>query len=82
VSAAPPRPDPRTVRAAVAAVAAVIERVTSDLALGEEPARFVAPLEGEPARSAIHARVPSEPPPGMARAKPALEQSVTFARGG
>ena len=33
---------------AVAAVAAAIEQAAADLALAEEPARFVAQLEAEP----------------------------------
>jgi len=39
-------PDPRVVRAAVADIAAVIERLAADLSLAEEPAGFVAQLEG------------------------------------
>jgi hypothetical protein len=37
----------RAVRAAAADLAAAIERLAADLALAEEPARFVAALEGE-----------------------------------
>ncbi len=47
---APAPADPSTVRAAVADAAAVIERVAADLALAEEPSRFVAHLETEPPR--------------------------------
>ncbi|MBI3628928.1 MAG: hypothetical protein HY217_04995 [Candidatus Rokubacteria bacterium] len=50
MSAAAPPPDARAVRAAVADIAAVIERVAADLALAEEPAGFVAQLESEAAR--------------------------------
>ena len=39
--------DERALRAALADVAAVIEQAAADLALAEEPARFVAALEGE-----------------------------------
>lgn len=46
----------RELRAALADLAAVIERAAADLALAEEPARFVAALEGE------------EPPPPPAGA--------------
>jgi hypothetical protein len=42
-------PDPRVVRAAVADIAAVIERLAADLSLAEEPAGFVAQLERETA---------------------------------
>lgn len=45
---APGPPGDRAVRAAVADLAAAIERVAADLALAEEPARFVARLEAEP----------------------------------
>ena len=41
-------PEARTVQAAVAGLAAVIERAFGDLALAEEPPRFVALLEAEP----------------------------------
>ena len=37
----------RHLRATLADVAAVIERAAADLALAEEPARFVAALEGD-----------------------------------
>jgi hypothetical protein len=37
-------------RIASAEAAAVIERLAADLALAEEPARFIATLEAEPAR--------------------------------
>ena len=42
-------PPEKTVRAAVADIAAVIERLAADLSLAEEPARFVAQLEREAA---------------------------------
>jgi len=38
----------RAVQAAAAALAAAIERAAADLALAEEPARFVAVLEAAP----------------------------------
>lgn len=41
-------PDPRTVQAAVAGLAAAIERASADLALAEEPPRLQALLEAEP----------------------------------
>jgi hypothetical protein len=39
--------EPREQRAEPAKVAGVIERRAGELALGEEPARFIAVLEGE-----------------------------------
>jgi len=56
----PPTPHPASLDAAD--MAAVIERATADLALAEEPARFLAALE----RAA-----PSVPPPGASVAAPA-----------
>ena len=44
----PTAPDQQPVRVAVAAIAAAVERTAADLALAEEPARFVAQLEAEP----------------------------------
>ena len=38
----------QTVKVAVADIAAAIERTGADLALAEEPARFIAQLEAEP----------------------------------
>ncbi len=50
------RPDPSLV-AEIASLAGVIERWAADLALAEEPARFVAALEaGAPAERAAGAR--------------------------
>jgi hypothetical protein len=48
-----PRPDPRPAEAA--SMSALIERAAADLALAEEPARFLAVLE---------AAAPPAPPPG------------------
>jgi len=43
----PTTPDPgREVRAAAADLAAVVERVSADLAMAEEPSGFIAALEG------------------------------------
>lgn len=39
--------EPREPRVDLAHLAGIIERLAGELALGEEPARFVAALEGE-----------------------------------
>lgn len=51
----------RHLRATLADLAAVIERAAADLALAEEPARFVTALEGDDGE-------PAAPPPGIGRA--------------
>lgn len=50
----------RHLRATLADLAAVIERAAADLALAEEPARFVTALEGDGGE-------PGPPPPEIGR---------------